>query len=113
MNGRLVASTYLHVMGRCMTTVARAVGYSLAGVDRFYLHQPNERVLRALGDRMGLKTGQLASNVAHVGNTSSAGMFMLLADDLQQGRVAIGSGAPVVFAAIGAGVHYGAQLVHL
>jgi hypothetical protein len=40
-------------------------------------------------------------------------MFMLLADDLQQGRVALGSGTPVVLAAIGAGVHYGAQFVVL
>jgi hypothetical protein len=40
-------------------------------------------------------------------------MFMLLAEDLETGRVALGSGAPVVFAAIGAGVHYGAQFVHL
>jgi 3-oxoacyl-[acyl-carrier-protein] synthase III len=66
-----------------------------------------------LADRVGLRAHQVASNVARVGNASSAGMFMLLADDLEQGRVALGSGAPVVFAAIGAGVHYGAQLVHL
>jgi hypothetical protein len=40
-------------------------------------------------------------------------MFMLLADDLERGRIAMGSGSPVVFAAIGAGVHFGAQLVQL
>jgi 3-oxoacyl-[acyl-carrier-protein] synthase III len=112
-NGRLVMSTYLQTMARCMTTVTTGAGSSLEGIDRFYLHQPNDRVLRALIDRVGLRAEQVASNVAWVGNTSSAGMFMLLADDLEQGRVAIGSGTPVVFAAIGAGVHYGAQLVNL
>jgi 3-oxoacyl-[acyl-carrier-protein] synthase III len=112
-NGRLVASTYLQTMAHCMTTVTGTVGTSVDRVERFYLHQANERMLRALADRMGLRTEQVASNVTWVGNTSSAGMFMLLAEDLEQGRVAIGSGAPVVFAAIGAGVHYGAQLVHL
>jgi hypothetical protein len=40
-------------------------------------------------------------------------MFILLAEDLDSGRVALGSGTPVVMAAIGAGVHYGAQLVRL
>jgi 3-oxoacyl-[acyl-carrier-protein] synthase III len=112
-NGRLVASTYFNTMARCMTTVTRGVGCTLDRVERFYLHQANDRILRALTDRMGLRDDQVASNVARVGNTSSAGMFMLLAEDLEQGRVAIGSRTPVVFAAIGAGVHYGAQLVHL
>jgi 3-oxoacyl-[acyl-carrier-protein] synthase III len=112
-NGRLVMSTYLQTMARCMATVTTAVGCSLDRIERFYLHQPNDRVLRALVERAGLRDDQVASNVAWVGNTSSAGMFMLLADDLEQGRVALGSGTPVVFAAIGAGVHYGAQLVNL
>ena len=76
-------------------------------------HQPNARVLAALTDRLHLRDEQVASNVAHVGNTSSAGMFILLADDLESGRVSLGSGTPVVLAAIGAGVHYGAQLVRL
>jgi 3-oxoacyl-(acyl-carrier-protein) synthase III len=112
-SGRLVASTYLQTMTRCLNAVTEQAGCSLEEVERFYLHQANERLLLALADRLGLRTEQLASNVASVGNTSSAGMFMLLADDLEQGRVAIGSGAPIVFAAIGAGVHFGAQLVHL
>jgi 3-oxoacyl-[acyl-carrier-protein] synthase III len=112
-SGRLVASTYLQTMAQCMSTVTDEVGCPLERVERFYLHQANERLLRALAERVGLRGDQLATNVARVGNTSSAGMFMLLAEDLERGRVALGSGAPVVFAAIGAGVHYGAQLVYL
>jgi 3-oxoacyl-[acyl-carrier-protein] synthase III len=112
-NGKLVASTYLHTMPRCMEIVAREVDCPFNRVARFYLHQPNDRLLRALAQRLELREDQLASNVARVGNTSSAGMFMLLADDLAQGRVTLGSATPSVFAAIGAGVHYGAQFVLL
>jgi 3-oxoacyl-[acyl-carrier-protein] synthase-3 len=112
-DGRLVASTYFDTMSRCITAVTRQSECPLTRVDRFYLHQPNRRILGALADRLGLNDEQVASNVALVGNTSSAGMFMLLAEDLENGRVALGGGAPVVFAAIGAGVHYGAQFVHL
>jgi 3-oxoacyl-[acyl-carrier-protein] synthase III len=112
-NGRLVMSTYLQTMARCMRAVTTGIDCSPDHIDRFYLHQPNDRVLRALVEREELRVDQVASNVSWVGNTSSAGMFMLLADDLERGRVAIGSGTPVVFAAIGAGVHYGAQLVNL
>jgi 3-oxoacyl-[acyl-carrier-protein] synthase III len=112
-NGRLVAQSYLETMASCMGAVTEHAGCALGDVDRFYLHQPNARVLATLADRLRLKHDQVASNVAWVGNTSSAGMFILLAEDLESGRVALGSGTPVVMAAIGAGVHYGAQLVRL
>jgi 3-oxoacyl-[acyl-carrier-protein] synthase-3 len=112
-NGRLVALSYLETMTSCIEAVTDHADHGLPDVDRFYLHQPNARVLAALADRMNLKGNQVASNVARVGNTSSAGMFILLADDLESGRVSLGSGTSVVLAAIGAGVHYGAQLVRL
>jgi 3-oxoacyl-[acyl-carrier-protein] synthase III len=112
-NGRLVALSYLETMAGCMEAVTTKADRALADVERFYLHQPNARVLAALADRLHLRTDQVASNVDRIGNTSSAGMFILLAEDLESGRVVLGSGVPVVLAAIGAGVHYAAQLVLL
>ena len=112
-NGRLVMSTYLETMRSCIEGVAEHDGRPLAEIERFYLHQPNDRLLRLLSGMVGLREGQVATNVARLGNTSSAGMFILVAQDLDSGRVTLGSGVPVVLAAIGAGVHYGAQLVCL
>jgi len=112
-NGRLVMASYMETMHDCTRAVADAARVPLGEVERFYFHQPNARVLEAFSRRMELREDQLATNVARVGNTSSAGMFGLLAEDLRQGRVALGSGTPVVFAAIGAGIHYGSQLAHL
>ena len=112
-NGRLVAQTYMKTMRDCISTVARAADCALATVDRFYLHQPNVRLLRCLTDALELRADQVATNVGRIGNTSSAGMFILLAEDLKCGRVALGSGSTVLFAAIGAAVHYGAQVAQL
>jgi 3-oxoacyl-[acyl-carrier-protein] synthase III len=100
-------------MASCMATVIAHAGRGLADVERYYLHQPNARMVTALADRLNLRGEQVASNVERIGNTSSAGMFILLAEDLESGRVALGSGTPVVLAAIGAGVHYGAQFVRI
>jgi 3-oxoacyl-[acyl-carrier-protein] synthase III len=100
-------------MRSSVLSVCEAAGWEPKDVERFYFHQPNDRLLGLLTTELGLSPDQVASNVAHVGNTSSAGMFTLLADDLDRGRVRLGSGAPVVMAAIGAGVHYGAQAVQL
>ena len=44
-------------------------------------------------------------------NTSAAGTLILLAEDLADGVVGLSRGDLVLFAAIGAGVHWGAQLV--
>jgi 3-oxoacyl-[acyl-carrier-protein] synthase-3 len=112
-NGRLVAQTYMKTMRECVATVTREAGCGLSDIDRFYLHQPNGRMLRSLAEALELRPDQVASNVDRVGNTSSAGMFILLAEDLRRERIALGRGATVLFAAIGAGVHYGAQVVEL
>jgi 3-oxoacyl-[acyl-carrier-protein] synthase-3 len=42
-----------------------------------------------------------------------AGMLILLAEDLEQGRVRLGGGDLLRIAAVGANVHDGAQLVRL
>jgi 3-oxoacyl-[acyl-carrier-protein] synthase III len=112
-NGRVVAFTYFDTMRRSIEALAERDCCGLASVERFYLHQPNARVLGRFAEHMGLCQDQVASNVARVGNTSAAGVFTLLAADLEAGRVRLGSGTKVMFAAIGAGVHYGAQLAHL
>jgi 3-oxoacyl-[acyl-carrier-protein] synthase-3 len=112
-NGRLVARTYMKTMQDCIADVTRQAECAMGEIARFYLHQPNARMLQLLARTLELRADQVASNVDRVGNTSSAGMFMLLAEDLRRGTVAFGRGQKVVFAAIGAGVHYGAQVVEL
>ena len=61
----------------------------------------------------GLPAERVACNVDRYGNTSAAGMLILLAEDLERGVVKLGSGDLVAIAAVGANVHYGAQLVRL
>jgi 3-oxoacyl-[acyl-carrier-protein] synthase III len=61
----------------------------------------------------GLPAERVAYNVDRYGNTSAAGMLILLAEDLENGVVRLGSGDPVAIAAVGANVHYGAQLARL
>jgi 3-oxoacyl-[acyl-carrier-protein] synthase III len=51
--------------------------------------------------------------VNRYGNTSAASTLILFSEDLEQGVVKLGSGELVLFAAVGAGVHYGAHVVRL
>ena len=112
-DGPQVARSYPVFMQQCIDTVL-ADHQELAGeVKRYYFHQPNKRVLDAFIESAGLPRERVASHVHRYGNTSAAGMLILFAEDLQKGTVSLGSGDVVLIAAIGANVHYGAQLIRL
>ena len=112
-DGPQVARSYPIFMQQCIDAVL-ADHPELAGeIARYYFHQPNKRVLDAFAVTAGLPPERVASHVHRYGNTSAAGMLILLAEDLAAGTVALGRGDVVLIAAIGANVHYGAQLIRL
>jgi 3-oxoacyl-[acyl-carrier-protein] synthase III len=107
-NGHEVAQSYPKLMRRCLEAVAPG-----PDVKRFYLHQPNKRVLDRFVSATGLEPTRVASTVETLGNTSAAGMLVALSMDVKEGRVSLGSGDLVCLAAAGANVHWGAQLIRL
>lgn len=112
-DGQQVARTYPVYMKRCIDEVLGS-GRALAPeVKRYYFHQPNKRLMDHFVEREGLPADRVACHVDRHGNTSAAGMLILLDEDLRAGKVAIGRGDLVLLAAIGANVNYGAQLVRL
>nr|WP_240358718.1 3-oxoacyl-[acyl-carrier-protein] synthase III C-terminal domain-containing protein [Myxococcus vastator] len=112
-DGFRVARSYPEYMQKCLDAVLGPRPELRSKVERYYFHQPNKRVMDAFVARAGLPPEAVACNVDRYGNTSAAGMLILLAEDLEAGRVCLGSGDLVVVAAVGANVHYGAQLVRL
>ncbi|SEM34435.1 3-oxoacyl-[acyl-carrier-protein] synthase III [Stigmatella aurantiaca] len=112
-DGTTVADSYPRYMGQCIERVLEGRPELRAEVRRYYFHQPNKRLMERFTQGAGLPTGAVALNVDRYGNTSAAGMLILLAEDLEAGRVRLGSGDLVLVAAVGANVHYGAQLVRL
>ena len=58
---------------------------------------------------MGVPSGRFFSNVSRYGNTSSASLLIAAAEWSAAGGVE--RGAPVVLAAFGAGLHWGAMLL--
>ncbi len=112
-NGYEVAKSYPLVMRACLDEVTGGDALTLAQVKRFYLHQPNKRVLDRFSALAGLGDARVASTVQHYGNTSAAGMLVALSEDVRRGVVQLGRGDLVCLAAVGANVHAGAQLIRL
>lgn len=112
-DGQLVARSYRVFMKRCLNDVLASHPDLRDEVKRYYFHQPNKRLLDHFVSDVGLPADRVACNVDRYGNTSAAGMLVLLAEDLEAGAVSLGSGDLVMIAAVGANVQYGAQLVRL
>lgn len=112
-DGREVAVAYPTYMQRAVSECLSQRPDLAEEIGRYYLHQASKRTLMSFVDRAGLPKERVPVNVHRYGNTSAASTLLLFSEDLAEGRVRLGSGELVLFAAVGAGVHYGAHLVRL
>ena len=112
-NGPAVAEAYPFFMQKAVDEVAAIRPVPTEPISRYYLHQANKLVLDQFVASSGIPPDRVPVHVNRYGNTSAASTLILFAEDLEQGVVKLGSGELVLFAAVGAGVHYGAHLVRL
>jgi 3-oxoacyl-[acyl-carrier-protein] synthase III len=84
-------------------------GLELADVDLFVYHQANARILRAVGERLGLAAERVVDSIAKLGNTSAATIPLALAQAKRAGQLR--PGARVLLGAFGAGVSWGATVI--
>jgi 3-oxoacyl-[acyl-carrier-protein] synthase-3 len=76
---------------RAMTELSQSVlakaGIGSDQIDLFIPHQANQRIIQAVGQRLGLRDDQVFSNVQRVGNTSSASIPLAMLDARDSGRL--------------------------
>jgi 3-oxoacyl-[acyl-carrier-protein] synthase-3 len=104
--------TFKHAVDRMSEVTLQALDASsltLADVDIFVYHQANARILRSVGERLGLDPARVLDCIGKYGNTSAASIPVAL----EEARLAGGldSGARVLIAAFGAGLTWGATVV--
>jgi len=75
-------------------------------IDLFVYHQANARILRAVGERLGLPDDRVVDVIGRLGNTSAASLPLALAEAERDGRLQ--PGTRVLLAAFGAGFTWGA-----
>lgn len=109
MRGQEVYKFAVKIMGEvCLDALCRA-HLTPRDVDLFVPHQANIRIIHAAAERMGLPRERIYINVHKYGNTSAASVPIALTEALQEGRVHRGD--ILVFAGIGAGLTWGANVV--
>jgi 3-oxoacyl-[acyl-carrier-protein] synthase-3 len=77
-------------------------------IDWLLLHQANQRILDAVGDRLHIPAAKIISNLAHYGNTSAASIPLALDEAVRQGK--IHPGDTIAAAGFGAGLTWGAAV---
>ncbi|WP_241741375.1 beta-ketoacyl-ACP synthase III [Streptomyces sp. L2] len=105
MRGREVFRHAVQRMTSSSQTVLDGAGWPSASVRAFIGHQANQRILDAVGDRLGIKRQYRFGNIAKVGNTAAASIPLALADTLARGAVRPGERS--LLTAFGGGLTWG------
>jgi 3-oxoacyl-[acyl-carrier-protein] synthase-3 len=108
MNGRSVILQASRKIPAAIETVLAKGNVAAHQVGAFLMHQANQNLIDRVAQALGVPSERFYSNIRRYGNTSSASMLIAAAEwSRERGFQA---GEPVVFAAFGAGFHWGALL---
>jgi len=89
--------------------VLAAAGLTAAQVDWLVPHQANQRIISAVGGRLGIPEDRCFVNIERYGNTSAASIPIALDEAVRRGCIARGN--VVLMAALGAGLTWAASVV--
>jgi 3-oxoacyl-[acyl-carrier-protein] synthase-3 len=85
---------------------AEAAGVEIPEIDWFVPHQANQRIIRGVGERLGLEEHKVISTVAMHANTSAASIPLAMDAAIKDGRIKRGD--LVLIEAMGGGLTWGA-----
>lgn len=106
------ADTFRHAVARMSEATLEALTLSelsLEDIDLFVYHQANARILRGVGERLGLPAERVVDCIGGYANTSAATLPLALDHVADAGRLRPGD--RVLLGAFGAGFTWGAAVV--
>lgn len=102
MRGNETFKVAVKTMEEAVREAVAAHGLGIDDIDCLVPHQANVRILRAVGQRLGLPHDRIVINVDRYGNTSAASIPLALDEAVRNGTIREGN--LVVMAAFGAGL---------
>jgi len=111
MDGKAVYKLAVTRMPEATREVLARRGYSTADLDLLIMHQANLRINEKAQQILGLPDAKVHNNIQKYGNTTSGTLPIAFHEARQKGMAP--PGALVAFAALGAGLHWGAVLMRV
>ena len=111
MDGKAVFKLAVTRMPEATREVLQRQGYSTEDLDLLIMHQANLRINEKAQQILGLPDEKVHNNIQKYGNTTSGTLPIAFHEARQLGKAP--QGALVAFAALGAGLHWGAVLMRV
>lgn len=111
MDGRRVFKLAVTLMPQVAAALLAEHGLELSDLDLLVMHQANLRINEAAQKALGLPDAKVHNNIQRYGNTTSATLPLCFHEARLAGKAP--QGALVEFAALGAGLHWGAVLMRV
>jgi 3-oxoacyl-[acyl-carrier-protein] synthase-3 len=109
--GRQVFRLATTAMPEIVREVLRNHGLAVEDLSLLLMHQANLRINEAVQKALGLPDEKVFNNIQRYGNTTAATLPLVFHEAKKEGRLRPGD--LVAFAALGAGLHWGAALLRL
>ncbi len=109
MNGQEVYKFAVREVPIILENLFRKTNYSSDEVDWLLLHQANQRILDAVGDRLKIPREKILSNLAKYGNTSAATIPLMMDEAIRNNRIQ--QNDIIATSGFGAGLSWGAALI--
>jgi 3-oxoacyl-[acyl-carrier-protein] synthase-3 len=108
MNGREVYRFAVKAVPEVIEKALHRANLTVDEIDWLIMHQANQRILDAVGDRMKIPPAKIISNLANYGNTSAASIPLAIDESVRADKVK--SGDVIATAGFGAGLSWGAAI---
>ncbi len=109
MKGNELFKVAVRSMADISAEMIEKAGYTVDDIDLVIPHQANQRITDAVASRLGVPDEKVYSNIAMMGNTSSASIPIAMDECIQSGR--IHEGSLVLLTAFGGGVTWGGTVI--
>ncbi|MBK7934150.1 MAG: ketoacyl-ACP synthase III [Pyrinomonadaceae bacterium] len=109
MKGNELFKVAVRSMADISAEMVEKAGYKVEDIDLVIPHQANQRITDAVASRLGVPEEKVYSNIAMMGNTSSASIPIAMDECIQSGR--IHEGSLVLLTAFGGGVTWAGTVI--
>ncbi len=109
MKGNELFKVAVRSMADISAEMVEKAGYKVEDIDLVIPHQANQRITDAVASRLGVPDEKVYSNIAEMGNTSSASIPIAIDECIESGR--IHEGSLVLLTAFGGGVTWGGTVI--
>ena len=108
MNGQEVYKFAVREVPKIIETLLKENRVSTDQIDWLVLHQANQRILDAVGERLKIPKSKVLSNLSNYGNTSAGTIPLMLDESIRNNKIK--ENDLIISSGFGAGLSWGAAL---